>query len=255
MREPKRKGRHIKRPASWYITWTIIYIIIAAILMGFIGSLPVWRIKELEVKGNNYFSGEKIAKTAKIPMEENIFQLDGDEVAARFSNIIQIKKISVRRKLPNRIVITVTERKPFAIAVVGDKVNLIDDEGFIIEKQNTGASIYRSDIAQLPVIRGISARSIENGNRIGRLDRIFMKNILNLLSKSLDIRKAQLELNNAEGIVIFVEDFLKVKIGGQGDIEKKTTTLAALIRSNEDKLQKISYIDVSVPENPVIKFK
>lgn len=255
MKDPIRKSRQIKRPASWYLTWTVIDIIIVAILIAFIFCLPVWRIKNLEIKGNNYVSNEKIASIAQIRMEENIFLLDKDEVSGRFANIIQIKGVSVKRKLPGTVVIDIKERKPFAIAVIGDRTTLIDDEGFIIAKQNLDSSIYRSDIAKLPVVRGVSIRSVEEGRRIGHQDRTFMRNTIDLLSRSLDPGKIQIELNNADGIVIYVEDILKAKIGGSGDLEKKITALAALLGSVKGKWEKIAYIDVSVPDSPVVKFK
>lgn len=255
MKDSRRNGRRIKRPASWYLTWAILDFIIIFILFGFIGSLPVWRIRKLEIIGNNYVSNEKISSIAKIRMEENIFLLDKEEVSGRFADIIQIKRVSVKRKYPGTVVIDITERKPFAIAVIGDKATLIDDEGFIIAKQSLDSSIYKSDIAKLPVVRGISVRSLEEGRRIGRLDRTFMRNTIDILSRSLDTGKIQIELNNADGIVIYVDDILKAKIGGAGDIEKKITALAAMFNSVKDKVQKIAYMDVSVPDSPVIKFK
>lgn len=239
---------------SWYITWFIIDAIAIAIISGFILSLPIWRLKNIEVRDNDFVPAEKIVSIAKIPAGENVFMVDLDEAERRFSDIAQIKEIRIQRKLPATIIIKVQERKPFAIAVVNGVPALVDKEGFIIAKQNLGSSIYKLQIAQLPVIRGIN-KTAEGGRRIDPADAIFMKDTLTLLSNFLDPSKIQIELGNKEDIIIYVEDYLKVKIGDPKDMENKIRTMQALLNSVKGKWAKVAYIDVRVPDFPVIKFK
>lgn len=212
-------------------------------------------MKQVDTAGNNYLSKEKIIAIAKIPIGENIFLIDLDEVKSRFSQIIQIEKIGLRRKLPGRIIIDIKERKPFAIAVIGGQATLVDSEGFILAKQTLGSSVYKVDIARLPVIRGINDKSIEEGKRLGPSDRIFMKDTLNLLSGFLDPSTIQIEVGNRAEIVLFIEDILKVKIGAAGSMDRKIRVLQALLDSIKGKLQKVEYVDVRIPDNPVIKLK
>ncbi len=226
-----------------------------SILLGFVLSLPVWRTERVIVKGNVYLPEDKIINTAKVPIGENIFMIDMDEVKGRFSKVIQIKDLKVKRKLPGTIELDITERKPFAIAVIGSTTTLIDEDGYIIAKQASISSIYGLNIADYPVIRGISAKSLDGGMRLNSSDRIFIKDALTLLSSSMDPGQVQLEVGKRDDIVIFLEDIVKVKIGDASEIARKIKIMQALLDSIKDKWVKVAYIDVRVPDAPVIKFK
>ena len=80
----RTKARNARRPISWYLTWSVLTIVMISILTGFMLSLPIWRISSVKVTGNNYLPEEKIKSIAKIPEGERIFHVDLDEVKARF---------------------------------------------------------------------------------------------------------------------------------------------------------------------------
>jgi len=251
----RTKARNARRPISWYLTWSVLTIVIISILSGFILSLPIWRICSVKVAGINYLPEAKILGTAKIPQGENIFLIDIDEVKARFSNMIQIKEIKIKRKLPSTIVIDIKERTPYAIVVIGGATSLVDEDGYIIAGKSLSSSIYRLDISKYPVIRGVNKKNLEKGMRLDQKDRAFVRAALEMLSKFIDISAIQIEVGDREDIVIYIEDILKVKIGAPSDIERKIKIIKAMRDSVQGKWTKIIYIDVRVPDSPVIKFR
>jgi cell division protein FtsQ len=255
VKKERKRPRNLRKLIEWYAVWTALTLFVVSVLAGFILSLPVWRVSSVQVVGNNYLSEAKIVNAAKIPQGENIFLIDLDKVKKRYSNVIQIKGINVKWKLPHTIVIDVKERTPFAIAVIGGVASLIDDEGYVIARQSLTSSVYRSDIAKFPVIRGINKKSLEGGIRLNSGDRSFVTSALNMLSKFIDLGTIQIEAGNREDIIIFIEDILKVKIGDQRDMEKKIMIVRAMLGSVKGKWTKVDYIDVRVPDNPVIKYK
>ncbi len=255
VKKERTRPRNLKKLVEWYAVWTALTLILVSILAGFILSLPIWRVTSVRVVGNNYISEAKIVNAAKIPQGENIFLIDLDKVKKQYSNVVQIKDINVKWELPHTIVIDVKERTPFALAVIGGVASLIDDEGYIIAKQSLTSSVYRSDIAKLPVIRGINKGSLEGGIRLNSGDRAFVRAALNMLSKFIDLGTIQIEAGNREDIIIYIEDILKVKIGDPRDMEKKIMIVKAMLGSVKGKWTKLDYIDVRVPDSPVIKYK
>lgn len=255
VKKERKKQKNLRKLVEWYLIWTVLTLIVVSILAGFVFSLPIWRLQYVQVVGINYLSEAKIVNAAKIPQGENIFQIDLDKVKKQYANVIQIKDVKVKWKLPHTIVIDVKERAPYAIAVIGGVASLIDDEGYIIAKQGLTSSVYRSDIAKLPVIRGISNKSLENGVRLNSGDRIFVASALNMLSKFIDLGTIQIEAGNREDIIIYIEDILKVKIGDPKDMEKKIMIVKAMLGSLKGKWTKVDYIDVRVPDSPVIKYR
>jgi len=251
----RTKARNARRPISWYLTWSVLTIVIISIMSGFILSLPVWQISSVKVAGINYLPEAKMISTAKIPQGENIFLIDLDEVRARFSNMIQIKEIKIKRKLPSTIVIEIKERAPYAIVVIGGTTSLVDEDGYVIAGKSLSSSIYKLDISKYPVIRGVNKKNLEKGMRLDQNDREFVRTALEMLSKFIDISAIQIEVGDREDIVIYIEDILKVKIGAPSDIERKIKIIKAMRDSVQGKWTKITYIDVRVPDSPVIKFR
>ncbi|MFH1709813.1 MAG: FtsQ-type POTRA domain-containing protein [bacterium] len=254
-RRKRLPAKDIKSLISWYATWAVLALIIISILTCFFLSLPIWRIRSITVTGNDYLPQAKIIGTAKIPQGEKIFLVDLDEAKNRFSEFIQIKKVTIRRKLPDTIIIDVTERVPFAITVIGGATSLVDENGYIIAKQDLNASLYRLDVSKYPVIRGIDRRSLEGGIRLDQKDRSFVRSALSLLSKFMDIGTIQIEVGNREDIIIYIEDILKVKVGDTRDLERKIKIIKALLASVQGKWNKVAYIDARSPDNPAVMFK
>lgn len=240
---------------SWYITWAVIDLLLLALISSFVFSLPVWRIHNVEVRNNVYISKDKIIRIARVPVNENIFLIDPADIKERFSKTVQIKDVRIRRSLPGTVVIQVTERRPFAMVIIGSEPVIVDNEGYILAKQNLSNSIYRSDIGKFPVIRGVSKKMLENGTRISEAERVFIKSTIELLSKYPSMGSIQMDISDRDNIVLYIEDILKVRIGGYGDISDKIKVLGALTGSIKGKMEKVAYIDVRVPEAPVIRYR
>lgn len=252
-KNPRRND--LKRSISWAVTSFVLAAVIVAIVAGFVLSLPLWKTSNVQVVGNSLLTEAKVISIANIPIGENIFLIDLDEVRKNFAGMIQIKDVRIKRKLPGTIVIDVKERTPFAVAVIGGGTSLIDDEGYIIAKQNLTTSAAGKDIAKYPVIRGIDKKTLENGNRLNSADRAFIRSALNSFSNASDFGTVQMDISKRDDIVIYIEDILKVKIGDTSGVERKMSVVKALLGSIKDKWTKAVYIDVKVPDSPVIKFK
>jgi cell division protein FtsQ len=233
----------------------VIFAVVVSILSGFILSLPIWQIQKVVVTGNVYITEDKIINTAKVPLSENLFLVDLDEVKAKFSKVVQIKSIKIKRRLPATVVIEVVERKPFAIAVIGHATTLIDDDGYIIARQSLISSLYQLNVADYPVIRGIDIKSLEGGKRLNESDRRFVKDALQMFGRFIALNQVQLEVGRRDDMVVFLQDVIRVKIGDSNDIEKKIKVTKALLDSVQGKIDKVAYIDVRIPDDPVVKFR
>jgi cell division protein FtsQ len=243
------------RKFSWYLTWAVIYAIVIAIAAGLIMSLPIWQVKWISIEGAKYVPEEKILSTANVPLEQNIFQIDLDEIKEKLVKFIQFKEVKISRRLPSTIVIRVKEREPFAIVMLKSMPALVDEDGYILAKESLGSSIYKVDVIKFPVIRGLDGKSLEKGVRLNPAERSFMKDSIKLLSRFMDPSAVQIEFRKKDDIIIYIEDVLKVRLGDQENLEKKISVLSALVTASKDKLDKVQYIDVRLPDSPVVKFK
>ena len=212
--------------------------------------LPVWRVKEVIVQGNKMASKERIIRQAGISFDENIFFVNSGEVRRRIREIPQIKKADVFAKLPSSIVIRVEERKPFAVFIVEGSYYVADSEGFILSKEEGVKGAL-----DLPTVVGLSRGRLVSENRIDPALVEALAKSYKLLSQLMPPNSFAVEMKEAGDINILINDIIKVKIGDPSDIDKKLFVLRLLFEKAADKRSRIEYVDVRLPDLPVVKFR
>lgn len=250
MKKSARKKR------SSFLGAVAVLVALAGIIVALL-SLPVWRINRIYVEGNNIVSSDLIKDKAEIPMDENIFFLNYGEISKRVNAIPQIKTTQASGRLPSSVVITVEERKPFAVAAVRGRYIVFDDEGFIMEStglKDAARSPSKIRVFELPTVVGLPERSVIENRQI---DPDTMKAIefsFRALEKIMSKSKFELELVSFKDMNVIIDDFIKVKIGSPDDIEKKFFNLSQILRNIPDK-STIEYMDLRAKDAPAVKFK
>lgn len=244
-----------KHKLSWYIIWLIIISASSSFLLSFILSLPVWKISGAYVEGNSYISQEKIMSLAAIPVGENILFIDAKKIEGRIKSLIQIRSVKVSKRFPDHLMIDIRVREPFALVSIDRRTVLIDSDGYIIATPGEKSFIRLADVSRLPVVRGVKASSLIDGKRLNFSDRMFITQSLGLLTKFINPESLQIQIGNISNIVLYIEDVLKIELGDPGDLDKKIAAIRVLLREVEGKWDKVDYINVKVPDSPVVRYK
>ena len=161
--EEERKRRQ-KREKSFRILKIILKILLLfAIIIGillFLFISPVFNIKNINVQGNSKINTAEIESLSKINMNENIFRFSSRKIEENVKENAYVDSAEIKRKLPNTVEITVTERTPKYQLEYGNAFVYIDANGNILE--------ISSQNANLPIIRGYSTAqdSIKAGNKL-----------------------------------------------------------------------------------------
>lgn len=235
----------------------VILIVVLSSFVVFLLSLPIWHIKKIYVEGNTILSKETILDVAEIPQDENIFFLNKKIVKEKLLALPQIKNVKIFTQLPNTIIISIQERKPFAVVVMDNKSLVIDNEGYIIEiieNKKDFETIPKIKLTDLPTVLKLPKEAIVNNNKI---DEETMKNIefsFLSLEKILKNRRFELELYDNDNINLIIDGAYKVKLGSQKDIERKFFVLEKIL-SQVKNINEIEYIDLSAIDYPAVMFK
>jgi len=245
-----RSSRRRKR--SWYVIWSLIFFFFAASLLALLISLPIWQIQKIEVQGVRLLSGDEIQRLAGIPLMENIFLVRFGGARGHLEGIPVIQRVDFLRRLPDTLIINVTERREVAVAVLGNDSVLIDDEGVILNR--FPVYIKFPDISGLPVIYGLREDWIEGYKLRGHIGEemiALLKELKNFISPT----KLQIDVSNLEEMGLRVDDTLQVKLGAARQIAEKIGAFEILFNKVKDRKLSIEYIDVRYPQFPVIRFK
>lgn len=216
-------------------------------------SLPLWSIQEIDVVGAGMLSAQEIRGLSGVNMNDNLFFSSFKRTRENLKKISVIKSFDIYRIPPSTVLIKIRERTPIAVVVMKDRPAIVDREGYILNR-NPNLTVNIPDLAELPVISGISSFEIKDGIKLRSASAGILSELISELSPIFSLRRVQLGMGNFTNISFLLDDMLKVKVGDGEGIAKKMKVFKALLPQVKGKWDLVEYIDVRYPDNPVIKF-
>lgn len=98
-----------------------------------------FRVSDIRVKGNVHYTADEIIRASAIEEGDNLFFFDRIAAISRaLSKLPYIEDVSVERKLPNRVTITVAESTALAYLELGDEQWTLDHRCKVLGKAAEG---------------------------------------------------------------------------------------------------------------------
>ena len=205
--ERKRRIRKEKRlKIIKAILKIILFIAIIAGIAAFLLVSPVFNINEISVSGNNKIQATEIESLSQLNIEQNIFRFSKETVKNNIKQNAYIDSVEIKRKLPNKIEINVTERTPAYQIKFGNAFAYIDEKGNILE-------INEEDL-KLPLITGYKTQveDFKAGNMMQEED--FTK--LDTVNSIIRVSKSNEIYDMITSIDITNDEEYKVEFKGEG---------------------------------------
>ena len=226
----------------------IIFLVVSAAVLSFFVYVPFFTLSEIKLNGAKYLTQEDILKIGDIYMGEQMFKLETDVVQSRLSKDLRIEEVSVRRKLPHTLEVTIKERRPLAMVSCDYGYLDLDRNGVIIDS-------YKSlKTMQIPMITGAAVRDLYIGDV---LDDELVKKILDFLQR-LD----EETLNRLSEIAIVEEDYIvmysatdrpvQIRLGKLERLDEKARLTEDFLRDLETNPHPVEYVDFNYT-TPFIK--
>ena len=173
--EYKEIGREKKvRKKKHYLVRFLIIVGVIAALIVFITS-SFFDIKHIDVTGNSYYTDEEVINMANVTKGKNIFfQAGKSEIKDRLSANSYFSDIKVSRKLPNTLVIHVTERKQVAALVYGNKYVVIDVNGRVLRITEVEPEVT--------VLKGLTLSKMEVGEKVKAVEKQTLSTTLKMIN-------------------------------------------------------------------------
>lgn len=194
----------------------------------FIVSSPYFRLKETLVKGTERLSQEEIIELAEIKPEQNILLTNLKTMARKIQTHPWVKDVAVQRELPDRLTITVTERKAVALLKKEDNLYYLERDGSVFVR------LGKSDKTDLPVLTGFSKKGEEAGDLLKQ-----SLALLEYLTSSNDIptikNVSEIHGDPLFGFSLFTENGLCIHVGFDdfdGKLKRMKPILAELSKKN-----------------------
>lgn len=238
----RRKKRQLKRTIM-----LSVLLISAMIILAF--KLPYFNIKNVEIQGNKAVSSKIIADTSGIFKGNNIFYLNIQKARENILKISYVSNVSIYRKLPDKIIINITERNARYFVKLDKSYLIVDNDGIILEKRNDLKGLKLTEVIGVkPADRKIGESIFTNSSRSSQIE------ILNTFSDLIERNKSNntissIDLSDILDLKVYYGKMC-VKLGTKDNLKSKLNKALNILSLNQLKNAK-GYIDVSYEGNPV----
>lgn len=130
----RKKRRARKQRGRFGVLYKVLSmaLILAAIISA---CIVFFRVNEIVVEGESKYTAQQIIEASGIQMGENLFLLNKNQASIQItSQLPYVDEISIQRKLPDTLVITVTESTPVAALSYGGEWWLLDARAKLLER-------------------------------------------------------------------------------------------------------------------------
>src|SRR5690606_19401741 len=150
----------------------------AALATRWLTGSPRFALAEVEVRGASPAPREEIVEALAPAMGENVFRVSLEAIERRLRREPWIADVSVRRSLPDGLIIEVEERRAAAVAELGG-LYLVGREGRACKRADPAAAVYAEESGRAPLgevhtdpHRGLTlyTRAPVVGLKVGRVD-------------------------------------------------------------------------------------
>lgn len=241
-----------KRIRKRKIRFRIIFtILILSVILVFLFSTPVFKVKKIVVEGNNIVSSQKITELSDIKIGDNLLRLNTRKINANIKTNTYISASKIIRSITGSVCIKVEEREAAGIAKYKNDYVTLDKKGVIIEVLDKKDGVHLPLISGLDITDAVPGKTAQIGDT-RKLDT--MEIIFDTASsiKMFDIIN-EVELENLLSITIKTQYGIDLKIGDISDITEKLGRCKAIMDNDLLKKKLKGTIDVSFKGNPVFR--
>jgi cell division protein FtsQ len=237
-----------RRRRDWNRTLKIFAVFLAIADVGAILCAPGLRVTKVRVDGAQTLTPQQVFEEAQVPNHTNIFWMLRQPVTKRLVSdpVIDHAERSVR--LPNLLILTVSERQPFAVLAHSGQFWLLDHKGIPYRQLDT-------PLPHLPVIQAAAAAlpaEIALGKPLGAVWLPDAYRLLALTRTDPDLGGSKIVVDQNLNLCLNRKDRPQIRFGQSDSLPWKMALADAALSAYGGALsQRAAYIDVSCPQQPV----
>lgn len=176
-----------------------------------------FKIETITIKGDKVYADKEVILQSGIETGDSLIRVNETKINDRLTkNLPYIGDVTIEKKLPDKLVVTVTATREVAAFQSGAGFILVDVQGKVLDKS---ASMLRDNVA---VVNGISPKTATEGEIIELSDEEATNSFLNLLSaieKSNIKHLTEITSDKNGQWILRYEDRVTIKLSASDNIE------------------------------------
>ena len=136
--------------------WRSSLLISCFMSLVWLATFPVWQIKQrsqVEIKGKNLVNSATIPQALNFDYPQLLWRIDGAKLTQNVSSLPPIQTVKIDKQIiPPKIIISLEERTPVAVAILQGKVGFLDLDGVWVAQEFYTALNEKFTIPKLVVL-------------------------------------------------------------------------------------------------------
>jgi cell division protein FtsQ len=241
----RRKRSAARRLRPFWIPLSLIGILVVAGIT-FAVLWPGFDPQRVVASGNRVVTSADILRAARVNMHVNMWLQNGRAIARRVEALPYVDSAHVHRFPPTTVVISVTERIPFAVVVSDGESVLVDRHLRVL------APTY--DATTLPQLTLPPGVELDPGAFVARRDATALADDYEAMIAG-HVVPLELHYDKFGGLVATVRGGIEILLGDDGDLAKKLPLVDPILAQVVRKERKVSQVDLRAPGTPVVVYR
>jgi cell division protein FtsQ len=218
-----------------------------------------YALKAIEVTSDGNLTREAILRAADVAEGKNIFSISLPKVREELGALPQVEESRVQRILPNKLVISIQERRPVAWVVPRDanlgsfnfeNAYLVDRRGILLKTKSLAP-----EYLGLPLIIGVDTSNCQAGQPLEQDD---VKAALDLIRASAEILQGRFQIQSidvAKGYCLTVTDKQHASVTfSTEEIESQLRRLGTVLNYCDKNSRELQTVNLMAQRNVPVTF-
>ena len=218
-RGEKKEAFSLQRILNSFSGPIVFFLVVVAVI--FVMSV-FFRVSDIQVEGNVHYTDDEIIRAIDIEEGDNLFFFDRFSALSRvFAKLPYVEEVTVERRLPNKVIISVTESQALAYIVLGEEKWTIDHGCKVLGKAT------EDELGGLIPIDGISPGTLMIGEPLQTSDGnteivgYIAEVLYQLEERGLYTQVGRVDFSDPDNVEFTYADKYTVRIGGNSKVEYK----------------------------------
>ncbi len=197
-----RKRRGNSRYFVLFFVLMILLVSIFFIARSSLKKVDFFNIQTISIEGNNNLQTEFLVNLVSDLEGRNIIDVSAEEVKSKFSSIVRISDMKIKKKYPSELVVKIKERSGYLTIKTNDGECIpVDQDNVILD--NTGFYVNENT----PLVElDLSSKTLEVGTEFCNKDYLQIKEFHQLVeTNNADLAKKVSEYFYEHGSIYFIE--------------------------------------------------